>query len=65
VEDQPVTLLQEIRDLLRRTVENQEQVLRANAESWSLYRKLARRQSIGMGLAIVFIVVLYYILLHK
>jgi len=54
-------LLQEIRDLLKRTVENQEHILRANAESHRLYRTLARRQSIAMGLAIVLVVPLYYI----
>lgn len=64
MEDQ-VALLREIRDLLRRTVENQEHVLRANAESVQIYRTAARRQAIGMGLAIVLVVALYYITLHR
>jgi len=64
VEDQ-VTLLREIRDLLRRTVENQEHVLRANAESVQMYRMAARRQSIAMAVAIVLVVALYYIMLRR
>ena len=64
MEDQ-VALLQEIRDLLRRTVENQERVLKANAESVQLYRTAARRQSIGMVLAVVLALALYYVVLRR
>ena len=64
MEDQ-IALLKEIRDLLQRTVQNQEHVLRANAESVQMYRTAARRQSIAMGLAIVLVIALYYIMLRR
>jgi hypothetical protein len=48
MEDRTVPLLQEIRDLLQRTVTNQEQVLRANAEAMQMYKASGRRQTIGI-----------------
>jgi hypothetical protein len=58
-----VRLLTEIRDLLERTVANQERVLRANDESMQIYRSAARRQVIGLvmavGLLFLFLFFLY------
>jgi len=59
VDDRQVTLLQEIRDLLQRTVANQEQVLRANDEAMRLYRAAGRRQLIGIMAALGILVVMY------
>lgn len=53
MDDRTVPLLQEIRDLLQKTVANQEHVLRANAESMQMYRAAGRRQTIGIIVVIV------------
>jgi len=53
MDDRTVPLLQEIRDLLQRTVTNQEQVLRANAEAMQMYRASGRRQTIGIVLVVM------------
>ena len=63
--DDQVSLLREIRDLLQRSVENQERVLRANDESVRLYRTAVRRQSVGMVLAVFLVVALYYLMLRR
>ncbi len=58
-----VRLLTEIRDLLQRTVANQERVLGANDESMRIYRSAARRQVIALVLAVLLIglwVVVFY-----
>ena len=51
-----VRLLTEIRDLLQRSVANQERVLGANDESMRIYRSTARRQVIALVLAVLLIV---------
>lgn len=61
MDDRQVTLLQEIRDLLQRTVANQEQVLRVNDEAMRLYRAAARRQLFGI-IAVLGIMVVMYVL---
>jgi len=53
MDDRTVPLLQEIRDLLQRTVTNQEQVLRANAEAMQMYRAAGRRQTLGIVVVVV------------
>lgn len=53
MDDQAVVLLKEIRDLLQRTVSNQEQVLRANEEAMRIYRSSARRQLVGIAVVVV------------
>ncbi|MGH7520824.1 MAG: hypothetical protein ACREMI_06065, partial [Gemmatimonadales bacterium] len=57
--DREVVLLQEIRDLLQRSVANQEHVLRANDEAMRLYRTAARRQLLGILTAVGLLVVLF------
>ena len=59
MEDPQVTLLRDIRDLLQRTVANQEQLLRANDEALRLYRAAGRRQLIGIIAALGIMVVMY------
>jgi len=68
VEDRAVVLLQEIRDLLLRSVGNQEQVLRANDESMRVYKRLARRQTVVTGIALaflVFVILIYVAILWR
>jgi hypothetical protein len=57
-----VRLLTEIRDLLQRSVGNQERVLRANDESMQIYRSAARRQVIGLAIALFLIFVFMFLL---
>ena len=64
MDDQATRLLTEIRDLLERTVANQERVLRANDESMQIYRTAARRQVIGIVLALS-VVVLFFLFLYR
>jgi len=59
LDDQSVRLLTEIRDLLERTVANQERVLRANDESMQIYRTAARRQVVGIVVALAAIVMFF------
>jgi hypothetical protein len=56
MDDRTVVLLQEIRDLMQRTVANQEQVLRANDESIRIYRGAAKRQVVTMALIVALMV---------
>ena len=68
MEDRAVVLLQEIRDLLLRSVGNQEQVLRANDESMRVYKRLARRQTVVTGIALaflVFVILIYVAILWR
>ena len=62
MEDRAVALLQEIRDLLQRTVANQEQILRANDEAIRIYKAAARRQLFAIVATLIFIVILYLLL---
>ena len=57
-----VRLLTEIRDLLQRSVGNQERVLRANDESMQIYSSAARRQVIGLAIALFLIFVFMFLL---
>ena len=65
MDDRAVALLQEIRDLLQQTVHNQERVLRANDESMHLYRAAARRQTIGIVVALVLLAAVYVVFLSR
>ena len=47
-----IPLLKEIRDLLQRSVGNQEQVLRSNAEVMKIYKSAVRRQQIAIVLVV-------------
>lgn len=60
MDNDAVPLLREIRDLLQRTVSNQEQVLRANEESMQLYRAASRRQVVGIVAALVVVALFLY-----
>ena len=63
--DEPtVRLLTEIRDLLQRSVANQERVLRANDESMQIYRSAARRQVIALVLAVL-LIVLFVVVVYR
>jgi len=65
VNDEPtVRLLTEIRDLLQRSVANQERVLRANDESMQIYRSAARRQVIALVLAVL-LIVLFVVVVYR
>jgi hypothetical protein len=59
MDDRELNLLQEIRDLLQRSVANQEQVLRANDEAMRLYREAGRRQLWGIIAAVGLAVAMY------
>jgi hypothetical protein len=63
MDDREVAVLQEIRDLLQRSVANQEQVLRANDEAMRLYRAAGRRQLWGILAALGLLSVLYLLLI--
>ncbi len=60
-----VRLLTEIRDLLQRSVGNQEKVLRASDESMQMYRSAARRQVIGLAIALFLIFVFMFLLTKR
>ncbi len=63
--DEPtVRLLTEIRDLLQRSVANQERVLGANDESMRIYRSAARRQVIALVLAVL-LIVLFVVVVYR
>lgn len=62
MEDRAVALLQDIRDLLQRSVANQEQVLRVNDEAMRLYKAAARRQLVAIVATLGLIVILYLLL---
>ena len=59
-----VRLLTEIRDLLQRSVANQERVLGANDESMRIYRSAARRQVIALVLAVL-LIVLFVVVVYR
>jgi len=63
-DDTTVRLLTEIRDLLQRSVANQERVLRANDESMQIYRSAARRQVIALVLAVL-LIVLFVVVFYR
>ena len=63
--DEPtVRLLTEIRDLLQRSVANQERVLGANDECMRIYRSAARRQVIALVLAVL-LIVLFVVVVYR
>ena len=64
MDDRTVPLLQEIRDLLQRTVANQEQILRAHDEAMRVYRASGRRQTVGIMLVVIFFVAMGLLLLR-
>ena len=65
MEDRTVALLEEIRDLMQRTVNNQEQLLRAHDESMRLYRSVARRQTIASIVGLVLLLVIYAVFVSR
>ena len=56
MDDPNTAILLEIRDLLRQTVQNQQQVLRVNEQASQLYQTLVRRQRLAMIIMVVLVV---------
>ena len=61
MDDEATRLLTEIRDLLQRSIANQERVLRTNDESMQIYRAAIRRQVIGLVLALAILVLFVFV----
>ncbi len=62
MDDQIARLLEEIRDIARRQLENQQEVMRHQAEWGRLYRGAARRQAIAFTVVAVLLVILLPVL---